>query len=325
MAWTKAKTAIAVGAAIILATSTTVVIVKETAAPTGSAAERAPVVMETKWQIGKKYLMHLEDLQTTETKSPGQTKAVKQVQKFTHDSYFFPVRKLENGGWQLQLEFASLALEVTNGNRKVFAADSAQNPAQDARNPVGARLRKMIGARMEYFTDANGKVEKMNGYPELVTRVAGNNQQEQVAFTNLFSEIDLEKFGSVLEDSVPRRIVKLGDHWTMKLKVPSNSGNLNLDIKCVFKNWEQRADHKCMQITYTGSVSPEAGPDVSTLRVKIEKGKISGDAWFDPDLGMMVESAEDVDAQLKINQNGKIQTVPLNEKTRGTLLAVEDM
>ena len=111
----------------------------------------------------------------------------------------------------------------------------------------------------------------------------------------------------------------------MKLKVPSNSGNLNLDIKCVFKNWEQRADHKCMHITYTGSVSPEAGPDVSTLRIKIEKGKISGDAWFDPDLGMMVESAEDVDAQLKINQNGKIQTVPLNEKTRGTLIAVEDV
>jgi hypothetical protein len=40
---------------------------------------------------------------------------------------------------------------------------------------------------------------------------------------------------------------------------------------------------------------------------------------------MMVESAEDVDAQLKINQNGQIQTVPLNEKTRGTLVAVEDM
>jgi hypothetical protein len=40
---------------------------------------------------------------------------------------------------------------------------------------------------------------------------------------------------------------------------------------------------------------------------------------------MAVESANDVDAQLKINQNGQIQTVPLNEKSRGTLLAVEDM
>jgi RNA polymerase sigma factor (sigma-70 family) len=325
MAWTKAKTAIAVGAAIILATGTTVVVVKETAAPTGSAAERAPVVMQTQWQIGKKYLMHLEDLQTTETKNPGQTKAVKQVRKLSQDFYYFPVRKLENGGWQLQLEFESLTLEVTNGNRKVFAANSTQKPVQDPSNPVGARMRKMIGARLEYFTDANGKAEQMNGYPELVTRVAGNNQQEQAAFKDMFSEIGLEKLGSILEDTVPRRVVKLGDRWTMSLKAPSNAGNLQVDLKCVFKNWEQRANYKCMHITFTGTISAGAGSDASALQAKIEKGTVTGNIWFDPELGMAVESANDVNAQLKINQNGQIQTVPLNEKSRGTLLAVEDM
>jgi len=324
MAWTKAKTAIGIGAAAILATGTAITI-SEIAAPSGTDAERAPVVMQTQWQIGKKYLMHKEDVQTTEMKNPGQAKPVKQVQKLSQDLYYFPIRKLDNDGWQLQLELGSLALVVTNGDRKVFAADSTQNPAQDARNPVGARLRKMTGARMEYFTDANGKVEQMNGYQELVTRVAGNNQHEQAAFKDMFSEINLEKYGSVLEDTVPRRVVKLGDRWTMKLKVPSNGGNLNLDIKCVFKNWEQRAAHKCMHITYTGSISAEAGPDAPALRVKIEKGKISGDVWFDPESEMLVESAEDVNAQLKINQKGQILTVPLNEKTRVTLLAVEDV
>jgi hypothetical protein len=323
MAWTKAKTAIGIGAAVILAAGTAVTI-KEIAAPSGTDAERAPVVMQVKWQIGKKYWMHKEDVQTTESKNPGQAKPAKQVQKLSHDLGYIPIRQLDNDGWQLQLELGSLALVVTNGNRQVFAADSAQDPAQDKANPVGARLRRMTGARLEYFTDANGKVEQMNGYQELVTRVAGNNQQEQVAFTNLFSEIDLEKFGSVLEDSVPRRVVKLGDHWTMKLKVPSAGGNLNLDIKCNFKNWEQRADHKCMHITYKGNISAVAASDASTLRLKIEKGTMSGDVWFDPELGMMVEIAEDVDAQLKINQNGQIQTVPLNEKAHGRLIAVED-
>jgi RNA polymerase sigma factor (sigma-70 family) len=324
MAWTKAKTAIVVGTAAILTIGTGVFIVGEIAAPGGSAAERAPVVMETKWQIGKKYLMHLEDLQTTETKSLGQTKAVKQVRKLSQDLHYFPVRKLENGGWQLQLEFESLALEVTNGNRKVFAANSTQKPVQDTSNPVGARLRKMTGARLEYFTDANGKAEKMNGYQELVTRVAGTNQQEQAAFKDMFSEIGLEKLGSILEDTVPRRVVKPGDRWTMSLKAPSNAGNLQVDLKCVFKNWEQRANYKCMHITFTGTISAGAGSDASALQAKIEKGTVTGNIWFDPELGMAVESANDVDAQLKINQNGQIQTVPLNEKSRGTLLAVED-
>jgi len=325
MAWTKVKAAIVVGTASILTIGTGVFIVEEIAAPAGIDAERKPVAMEVQWQIGKKYSMHKEDIQTTEMKNPGQGKPVRQIQNQTDTFYFFPVKKLDSGGWQLQLEFDSLSLVVTNGNRKAFAADSTQNPAQDARNPVGARLRKMTGARMEYFTDANGKVEKMNGYPELVTRVAGNNQQEQAAFKDMFNEINLEKYGSVLEDTVPRRVVKLGDRWAISLKVPSNAGNLQVDIKCQFKNWEQRANHKCMHIAYMGTLSAEAGPDASTLRVKIEKGKISGDVWFDPKLGMMVESAEDVDAQLKINQNGQSQTVPLNEKTRVILIAVEDV
>jgi RNA polymerase sigma factor (sigma-70 family) len=325
MAWAKAKTAIVIGTAAILATGTTAVVVGEITTPGGSAAERGPIEMQTQWQMGKKYSMHKEDIQTTETKNPGQAKPVKQVQKKTEDFCFFPVRKLDNGGWQLQLEFESLALAVTMGDRKVFEADSTQKPAQDARNPVGARLRKMTGARLEYFTDANGKVEKMNGYQELVTRVAGGNQQEQAAFKDLFDEISLEKYGSVGEDTTPRRVVKLGDHWAVKLKVPSNAGNLNLDIKCAFKNWEQRADHKCMRITFTGSISAEADSNVAALRVKIEKGKVSGDVWFDPQLGMMVESAQDVNAQLKINQKGQILTVPLNQKTRVTLVDVEDL
>ncbi len=324
MAWAKAKTAILIGTAAILAAGTAITI-SEIAAPSGTDVERRPVEMQIQWLTGKKYLMHKEDIQTMETKDPGQAKPVKQVQKKTEDFCFYPVRKLDNGGWQLQLEFESLALAVTMGDRKVFEADSTQKPAQDARNPVGARLRKMTGARLEYFTDANGKVEKMNGYQELVTRVAGGNQQEQAAFKDLFDEISLEKYGSVGEDTTPRRVVKPGDHWLIRLKVPSNAGNLNVDIKCAFKNWEQRADHKCMRITFTGSISAEAGSDTSPLRAKIEKGKISGDVWFDPQLGMMVESAQDVNAQLKINQKGQVLTVPLNQKTRVTLVDVEEL
>jgi RNA polymerase sigma factor (sigma-70 family) len=317
MAWTKAKTAIGIGAAAILATGTAIAI-SQIKAPSGADTERAPVEMRFKWQVGKKYLMHKEVVRTTEMKD------AKRVQKLSEDFYYVPVRKLDNDGWQLQLEFARRALEVTDGSRQ-FVADSTQNPAQDARNPMGAWQRKMVGARMEYFTDANGKVEKMNGYPELVTRVAGNNPQEQAAFKERFNESILEEYGSIAQDSEPRRVVKLGDRWTMKLKVPSPGGNLNLDIKCVFKGWEQKADHKCMRIAFTGSISAEAGPDASTPRETIGDGKITGDSWFDPELGMVVESTENGDAQLKVNRNGQIQTVPVNKKTRTTLIAVKDV
>jgi RNA polymerase sigma factor (sigma-70 family) len=325
MAWTKAKTAIIATASVILATGTTAIVVKEIATPGGSPAERGPIEMQMKWQAGKKYVMHSEDIQTTETKQPGQPKPVKQVQKEIQDYNFSLVKELDNGGWQLQLEFEGLAMEVTAGDRKVFSSDSTQNPAQDARNPVGARLRKMVGARLQYFTDANGKVEKMEGYQELVNRVAGENPKEQAAFRELFSENALKKCGSIGEDTTPRRVVKLGDSWAIRLEVPSNVGILNVDIRCTFKNWEQHADRKCMRIKCTGNFSPQAGPNAANLPVKIEKGRFSGNIWFDPELGMIVESALDEDMNLKITRQGQTLTLPLNEKNRLALVDVEDL
>jgi hypothetical protein len=251
---------------------------------------------------------------------------VKQVQKMTQDYNFSLVRELDNGGQQLQLEFESLALEVMVGDRKVFSADSSQNPAQDAQNPVGARLRKMAGARLQYFIDANGKVERMEGYPELVNRVAGENPREQAAFRDSFSESTLKQSGSIGEDTTPRRVVKLGDSWPMRLEVPNDNGSLNVDLKCVFKNWELHANRKCMRINVTGDFSPQAAPNTASLPAKIIMGKLSGEVWFDPALGMIVEIALDENVNVKkITRQGQTLTFPVNHQVRRALVAVEDL
>ena len=278
--------------------------------------------MRLKWQAGKRYAMHREETQTSETKEPNQPKPVKQVQKMTQDFNFSLVRELDHGGRQLQLEFESLAMEVTAGDRKVFSADSAQDPARDARNPVVARLRKMVGARLQYFINANGRVEKMEGYQELVTGVAGENPKEQAAFTGLFRENGLKEYGTIAEDTTPSRVVKLGDSWAKHLEQPSNGGMINVDVKSTFENWEQHADRKCMRIKLSGSFSSQAG---SNFPVKIEKGRFSGEAWFDPELGMVVEIALDEDMIAKINRQGQTLTLPLTRKTRLTLVDVENL
>jgi len=322
MAWAKAKTAIIIGAAAILATGTTAVVVGEITTSSGAGTERGPVEMQMKWQAGKRYVMHREETQTSETKEPNQSNPVKQVQKMTQDYNISLVRELDNGGRQLQLEFESLALEVTVGDRKAFSADSTQNSAQDARNPVGARLRKMVGARLQYFINANGRVEKLEGYPELVNRVAGDNPKEQAAFTDLFRENGLKEYGTIAEDTTPSRVVKLGDSWAKHLEQPSNGGMINVDVKSTFENWEQHADRKCMRTKLTGSFSSQAG---SNFPVKIEKGRFSGEAWFDPKLGMVVETALDEDMIAKITRQGQTLTLPLNRKTRLTLVDVDDL
>ena len=315
MAWAKAKTAIIATAGVILATGTTAVVVKEIATPGG--AERGPVDMQMKWQAGKKYAMHRETIQT-ETKPQS-----KQMQKMTQDFSLSLVRDLDNGGQQLQLEFEGLTVEVGDGKRKLFSAYSTQDPALDAKNPVGARLRRMVGAHLQYFVNANGGVEKMEGYSELVKQAAGENPKDQAAFREMFNEKVLAKFGSFGEDSTPHRVVKLGDSWAVHLEEPSNAGALNVDLKCTFKNWEQHEDRKCMRIMFAGTIV--AAPNAGSLPVKIENGRASGETWFDPKLEMIVEIAYDANMTLKITRQGQTLTAPLNQKTRFALVDVEDL
>jgi RNA polymerase sigma factor (sigma-70 family) len=316
MAWAKAKTAIIATAGVILATGATAIVVKEIA-PAGGSDGRGPVQMQMKWQAGRKYAMHRETIQT-ETKPQS-----KEVQKMTQDFSLSLVRDLDNGGQQLELEFEGLTVEVGDGVRKMFSADSSQNPAEDAKNPVGARLRKMVGAHLQYFVNANGKVEKMQGYPDLVKQAAGENPKEQAAFRDMFNESVLAKFGSFGEDSTPHRMVKLGDSWAIHLEQPSGAGAHYVDLKCTFKNWEQHEDRKCMRIMFAGTIV--AAPNAASLPVKIENGRVSGETWFDPKLKMIVEIAYDADMTLKITQQGQTLTAPLNQKTRFALVDVEDL
>jgi hypothetical protein len=142
----------------------------------------------------------------------------------------------------------------------------------------------------------------------------------------LFGENSLKQFASFGEDTTPRRVVKLGDSWPKRLEVPDDTGILNVDLKCTFENWEQHADRKCMRIKITGIFSPQATPNTASLPVKIEKGRLTGEAWFDPALGMIVEITLDEDVNVKrTTRQGQTLTFPVNHKVRRALVDVETL
>ena len=327
MAWAKAKTAIVIGAAAILATGTTAVVVGEIATSIDADAARGPVEMKVKWQAGRKYVMRMEMTQTSETKQPNQPKPVKQLAKTTQDINFSLVRELDNGGRQLQLEIEGQTMDLFQGDHQVVGFDSYRDPARDANDPTAAVLRKMVGARLQYLTAADGQVEKMEGYQELVNRMGeGGKPQVQATFKQMFTENGFRQYGlSLFAFMMPNRAVKVGDTWSRKLEVPDDTGMLNVDLRCTFKNWEQHADRKCARIKCTGNYSSQAAPNTSNISRKIEKGRLVGDVWFDPELGMFAEIVLDEDMNLEITRPGQTLTSPVSHKTRLALVEVEDL
>jgi len=95
------------------------------------------------------------------------------------------------------------------------------------------------------------------------------------------------------------------------------------DRKYTFKNWEQHGDRKCAHIEAAGDISTKSVSNASGAVVEIEKGKISGDVWFDPELGMVVDVNNDQTIKMKVTTRAQTVTPQLTQKIRVTLLDVQ--
>ena len=280
--------------------------------------------MKIKWTAGKKYAMRMELNQGTETKVPNLPEPVKQEMKLAQDLTFSVLTKLDNGGWEWELDFENETMDVLQGGRSVLSFDSTQSPAQETNNPVAPILRAMIGARIQYFTDANGKVEKVGGVDELLKRIdAIGKPQQQAMFKQMFSEDTLKQYGS-FSDALPNRLVNIGESWSVKKDIVSGIGTLTVDMKYTFKNWEQHGDRKCAHIVDTGDISSKSvSAAMVGAAVEIEKGKTSGDVWFDPELGMIVDVNTDQDMTMKITTRAQTFKQQLSQKIRVTVVDVQ--
>jgi RNA polymerase sigma factor (sigma-70 family) len=263
MAWTKIKLAVIASAGVLLAAGGGTAIYEihrssQNSSGTTPATTDGPAEMRINWMVGKKYAMHMQLDQSTEPTSPNQQQPKSEV-NVAQDFDISPLKNLDDGGRQLELEFESEAIDVSQDGNKMLSFDSAQNPAQDASSPIGLMLRLMISTRLQYFIDANSKVEKVEGVDKLMNRVSGGNPHQEAMFKQIFGEDSLKQYAS-LGEWFPNRMVNVGESWPVKKDVASSAGTLTVDMNFIFKNWEQHGDRKCAHIEETAIFRRKAPP-----------------------------------------------------------------
>jgi hypothetical protein len=241
---------------------------------------------------------------------------VKLIQGFD----FSVLKQLANGGYQLELKFGSETMNVSQGGNTVASFDSTQSQAQDANNPVAPVLRAMIGARIEYFTDANGKVERLEGVDELAQRVAASGKpQAQANFQQMFNAETLKRYGS-FADAMPGHPVSVGDSWPYQEDATTAIGIIKVAMNYTFKNWEQFRGRQCVHVNAAGDISTKSISTANGMAVQIEKGRITGEFWYDPVLGMIVEVNNDQNMTLKIETRAQNMTSQFNQTVRMALV-----
>ena len=327
MAWTKMKMTVLVGAGVLLAVAGGTAIY-ETRKPVEHpqitpVTTGGPVDMRIRWAAGKKYEVRMEIKQNSETQVPGQPQPIGSEVDIGEDLGYSARQELAGGGQQVEMQFAGETLEVTQGDRKILSFDSAQSPAQEADSPVAPMFRLLRGAHIEYFINTNGTVEKVEGLNELLNRTAATGKSPlQAVFGQIFNEDSIKQYGA-LGEFLPNRTVNIGDTWSLKKDIDSPMGVVTLDMKLTFKNWEQHGDHQCAHVETTANISTKTISTASGAAIEIKKGKISGDLWYDPELGMIVEHNYDETLTMNVTVQAKTMISQVNQKNRWALVSVE--
>jgi hypothetical protein len=217
-------------------------------------------------------------------------------------------------------------MDAKMADKVVMSFDSSSDEKNDTGIPGASALRKLTGARITFLTDANGKVEKVEGMNELLNRMGSSGgPQMQAMIQGMFNEDTMKQY--VSSDGLPGKPVKIGDTWPSKVEIKLPSiGTLVTTMNYKFQGWEQHGDRRCAVLEFTGEIATKTGHDqVAPMNMTIEKGTVSGKSWFDPEAGVTVDAYYDQDMTMGMKVQGQSISTAINQKIKTKLLEVADI
>jgi Family of unknown function (DUF6263) len=254
--------------------------------------------------VGKQYSHEITFDQNSEMALGGapQTMQLMMTQGFTLSAE----KAGPEGGVELELKFTSIKVSTKMGGREMMGFDSVTDVNKDPGDLTVGVLRRVIGAHVRFLTDANGKIEKMEGYKEFMDKLtAGTPQSMQMMFEGMFREEMLRQFGAGAE-VLPDKAIKPGDTWPhTKETISEVLGKVSTQSKFTFAGWEQHGGKNCAVVTSTGDMMSIAPPGTNSNVTTIENGKLKSKFWFDPAVGTILENTGEQTMDINMNMQGK--------------------
>jgi hypothetical protein len=193
------------------------------------------------------------------------------------------------------------------GDQVMLKFDSQADPKDDAGNPIAVMMRKLVGAKVRILTDAAGKIEKIEGAKELKEKLAADGPpQLQMMTEGMLSEDAIRQMG-VIPMFLPEKPVKTGDRWPYQAEFNLGPmGTLQVVMNWTARGWDSHDQKKCIRLTNTGTISSKAGSSTNAaMSLTVTSGDSTGQCWFDPELGMVVDSVADQKLSLKVAAMGQ--------------------
>ncbi len=267
-----------------------------------SNSSEPAVELKVKWTPGKKVVQRMAISTTSqmEQSKNKQGQTTQQVMDMSWDYSINTLKQLDNGGHQVELEFVATKMESRVGDRVFMSFDSAHDTGKDTKDPFTPALRKIVGGKVRYIFGPDNKLERIDGYDDFMVRIARGSKNSEM-LKSMFNEDVLKRLCSWSE-ALPDHPVSPGDSWKNSMEMNLyGMAKMVIDGKFTFANWEDHEGHKCVKLDYDGTIT---GKSTGATPFSIDKGKIHGSSWFDPEQGVAVGSDNDQAMTIKIQQRG---------------------
>ncbi len=277
-----------------------------------------PVELKLKWPVGERIVQDFDLKQKMEISVPGEAGPMKQDITMGQRYGLTVLQETPDGGREVELEFLSARMSVMMGGKTVISFDSTKNTANDNANPqmaavqksVSGTFQKIIGAKIQYFFDASNAVERIEGVDALLNRLGTGDQADAASsIKSMFSE---DYFKQMIGSSryMPSKPVQPGDTWPIKTDIAMGGlGTMTIDYDYTFQSWQMHGKRNCARLEFQGTVQSKPGqtPGASGMTMSISDGNSSGVSWFDPDLGITIDTTINQDMKMLMN-------IPMNPR-----------
>lgn len=289
---------------IALATSF-VILASDVAATARAADDAAPVSLKPKWTVGRRQVMRVSMLQQQKIPMPNVAEPVEQVTTQVQEFATTPLKALDGGGYELEVEFLQIALNSKMGSQTVVSFDSKTDAKEDASNPVAAMLRPLAGAKIKVFTSPSGKVDKVEGLKELASKIAGGAPAMMAGMMQSLVSEDMFKQMGIVPVGLPDDPVKPGDEWPVRMDYKLGMvGTLTTSMTMTFKGWETREGRRCVALTHKGRMWSQPATSGGAAPMARITGETEGTSWFDPEAGYTVDHVATQTLQIKVSAMG---------------------
>ena len=273
-----------------------------------------PVELKFKWPVGERVVQDIDMKMNMEISVPNQPAPIKQDMTMGQKYEISVLKETAGGGREVELEFLSTRMMVAMGGKTMVDYDSTKKPSNDRKDPATVAFQKtfqnLIGSKIQYFLDASNNVERIEGVDALVNKLTTGGRGDPTAgVKSMFNEGYLKQ---MIGDSryMPSKPVQPGDTWPVQLDISMGElGTMEMNLNFTFQSWEQHGKRTCARLEFQGTVKtkPDQNSKPAGMTMTIQDGNSSGVSWFDPELGIVIETT--------INQDIKMtMTVPMNQR-----------